>query len=524
MRSVIPCASSWPITLSRLRESAEHLAVAVAEHHALAVPEGVVVAVAVVHGRLERHAGAVDRVAGEHACEHLEGVAEPGVGLVDRHVAAGRLSLAPHEPAGQLVVALGVGDAPVGLRGRARRGGRALVARRVLGGHERRQLACGPPLAQGRVAHEGAACGLRCRVEPRVVDPGDARQQVGRHDRRVRRRMGVGPGHPRHAPIVTRPADSRAPTRRVGGPESKREPLAAGIRPCQAWEVSTAALAAPPEVRTHPIGLLPAVLVCGAAVLLFGFMVPVAGYALLVVGLVVAWLTDRSGRTSRLLPDLALIALGQAIISTISVAADISYGNMLLMGTVLGLAVVVPYVISRFVFGDRVIRFPWRTGRRWTRVQWGYLLLVLVLGWAILPFYFITSGVYTNWPTVTAPDEIARLFVGVNAVGTWDELFFICTVFALLRRHFPVWQANLLQTDRVRVVPLGARLPVVGAAPDHPVRAPAGLHVQAHEVAHVRAGRAPAVRRDRVLGHRVRAQRLAGDLPAGAVADRRGAR
>ncbi|HVL63062.1 MAG TPA: CPBP family glutamic-type intramembrane protease, partial [Microbacterium sp.] len=44
------------------------------------------------------------------------------------------------------------------------------------------------------------------------------------------------------------------------------------------------------------------------------------------------------------------------------------------------------------------------------------------------------------------PDEIARLFVGVNAVGTWDELFFICTVFALLRRHFPTWQANLLQT------------------------------------------------------------------------------
>ena len=210
--------------------------------------------------------------------------------------------------------------------------------------------------------------------------------------------------------------------------------------------MSTAALAAPTPVRTHPIGLVPAVLVCGAAVLLFGFMVPLAGYALLVAGLVAAWLTDRSGRTSRLLADLSLIALGQVIISTISLEADISYGNMLLMGTVLGLAVAVPYVISRFVFGDRVIRFPWRTGRRWTRVQWGYLLLVLFLGWAILPFYFITSGVYTNWPTVTTPDEIARLFVGVNAVGTWDELFFICTVFALLRRHFLAWQANLLQS------------------------------------------------------------------------------
>jgi len=210
--------------------------------------------------------------------------------------------------------------------------------------------------------------------------------------------------------------------------------------------VTAAPVAAPTEVRTHPIGLVPAVLVCGAAVLLFGFLLPLAGYAMLLAGLVAAWLTDRSGRTSRLLPDLFLIALGQAIISTISLEADISYPAMLRFAVVLGAAVAVPYVISRYWYGDRVIRFPWRTGRRWTRTQWIYLVAVTVTGWLVLPFYFITSGVYQNWPTVTEPDEIARLFVGVNAVGTWDELFFICTVFALLRRHFPTWQANLLQT------------------------------------------------------------------------------
>ena len=210
--------------------------------------------------------------------------------------------------------------------------------------------------------------------------------------------------------------------------------------------MTAAPVAAPTEVRTHPIGLVPAVLVCGAAVLLFGFLLPLAGYAMLLAGLVAAWLTDRSGRTSRLLPDLFLIALGQAIISTISLEADISYPEMLRFAVVLGAAVAVPYAISRFWYGDRVIRFPWRTGRRWTRTQWIYLVAVTVTGWLVLPFYFITSGVYQNWPTVTEPDEIARLFVGVNAVGTWDELFFICTVFALLRRHFPTWQANLLQT------------------------------------------------------------------------------
>lgn len=209
--------------------------------------------------------------------------------------------------------------------------------------------------------------------------------------------------------------------------------------------MTAAALAAPSEVRTHPIGLVPAALVCGAAVLLFGFMLLIPGYLMLAAGLLAAWLTDRSGRTSRLLADLALIALGQVIISTISLKADISYPSIVRFAVVLGGAVVVPYVISRYVYGDRVIRFPWRTGRRWTRTQWLYLIGVIAAGWLILPFYFITSGVYQNWPTVTEPDEIARLFVGVNAVGTWDELFFICTVFALLRRHFPTWQANLLQ-------------------------------------------------------------------------------
>lgn len=203
---------------------------------------------------------------------------------------------------------------------------------------------------------------------------------------------------------------------------------------------------APYEVRTHPVAVVPAVIVCSAAILLFGFQLKLPGYALLVVGVVVAWLIDRSGRTERLAPDLALIAIGQAIISTMSLEADISFPSMVRFTVVLGLAVVVPYVISRYVYGDRVIRFPWRTGRRWNRTQWLYLIFVTLAGWLILPFYFITSGVYQNWPTVTEPGEIARLFVGVNAVGTWDELFFICTVFALLRRHFPTWQANLLQS------------------------------------------------------------------------------
>ena len=196
--------------------------------------------------------------------------------------------------------------------------------------------------------------------------------------------------------------------------------------------------------------LLPAILLAGSAPLMFAFRgaslaQTIAAYGLLVGALVIAWLFDRNGRSEGLFKDLLLIAIGMVIVSTVSVKADISWGNFFLLGLVLASAVAVPYLISRFIFKDRLIRFKWRGGWPWTRVQWGYLVLVLFLGWLILPFYFITSGVYLNWPNTVTWDEIGRLFVGVNAVGLWDELFFILTVFVLLMRHFPVWQANLLQ-------------------------------------------------------------------------------
>lgn len=193
-------------------------------------------------------------------------------------------------------------------------------------------------------------------------------------------------------------------------------------------------------------GLIPAVLLSTSALFLYPLRMQLIGYPIVALALVLAYLFDRRGLTTGLGRDLLLIAVGMVIVSLISVRADISWGNFFLVGFVLAAAVATPYLLSRFYFKDRVIRFPWRGGKKWSKWQWSYFALILALGWLILPFYFITSGVYLNWPeSVSSPDEIARFFVGVNAVGTWDELFFICTVFVLFRRHFPMWQANLLQ-------------------------------------------------------------------------------
>ena len=216
---------------------------------------------------------------------------------------------------------------------------------------------------------------------------------------------------------------------------------------------------------TVSVGLIPALLVCLAAPAFFVVRIPWLGWALLAAGMLVAWLvrgrTDAEAeaarasvarpaepaekRTPSLLRDLSLIALGLLIVSSIPLAAELD--NLAFVRFTLGLggAVLAPYLVSRFVFRDHAIRFPWRGGGRWTAFQWTWLVAVLAFGWLILPFYFITSGVYMNWPVVDTPEMIARLFVGVGAVGIWDELFFICIVFTLLRRHFPDWQANLLQ-------------------------------------------------------------------------------
>lgn len=206
--------------------------------------------------------------------------------------------------------------------------------------------------------------------------------------------------------------------------------------------------------------LAPAALVCLAAPGFFVLRIAWVGWVLLAAGLLLAWAMTRrdaaasvsadlgatsAARPPSLLRDLSLVALGMLIVSVIPLEAELDNVAFVRFGLALGGAVAVPYFVSRWVFRDYAIRFPWRGGDPWTTFQWAWLVGVLVLGWLILPFYFITSGVYLNWPVVDTPDLIVRLFFGVGAVGIWDELFFICTVFALLRRHFPMWQANILQ-------------------------------------------------------------------------------
>ena len=116
------------------------------------------------------------------------------------------------------------------------------------------------------------------------------------------------------------------------------------------------------------------------------------------------------------------------------------------MGTVLALAVACRSWCRGSCSGERVIRFPWRGGGRWTRTQWIYLVghhgrrladpAVLLHHVGRLPELADRHRARRDRPPVRRRERRRH----------WDELFFICTVFTLLRRHFPTWQANLLQT------------------------------------------------------------------------------
>ncbi|THG33176.1 CPBP family intramembrane glutamic endopeptidase [Naasia lichenicola] len=184
----------------------------------------------------------------------------------------------------------------------------------------------------------------------------------------------------------------------------------------------------------------PATGVAISAVLLFAVHLPVQGHLLLVASVAAAWPVGRE-----FFKDLLLVGVGLTIAALITLKADLSWSNMLSTGAVLALAVLAPFLVDRKLYRNETIRFPVRTGRPWSRIERIYLGVALFLAWLILPFYFLNSGVWQNWPAADSPEVLGKLLIGVIVVGIWDELFFVATIFTLLRRHLPMWQANLLQ-------------------------------------------------------------------------------
>jgi hypothetical protein len=179
-----------------------------------------------------------------------------------------------------------------------------------------------------------------------------------------------------------------------------------------------------------------------ATVLLIPLEQFAVGAAVWLASLVLTWRDPSRALRRRMSVLLGLIALLAA--APIHTRTDPLH--FLTLGVPLAAAVIVPPVLLART-DPGVIRF--RLLPR--RVDWLDLLYVAMafpLAYAGIRLYFaINPEMPWQWPLPAEPDPAAltRLFWGINAVGIWDELFFINTVFALLRSLFAYPLANAVQ-------------------------------------------------------------------------------
>lgn len=176
------------------------------------------------------------------------------------------------------------------------------------------------------------------------------------------------------------------------------------------------------------------------AITLIALQLKPVGFYLLLAGACITLFTDNKFRR-----DILLIYCSLAILSLTPINTDISNLHMFEMGTALILAVAIPYCVSRFVYKDHSVRFPWHHGRNWYKSEIWYILITATIAYFLLPFMLRTTGSYLNWTVEPGVENLIRLFIGTNALGIWDELFFVSTVLGLLRKHLPFQYANLTQ-------------------------------------------------------------------------------
>ena len=96
------------------------------------------------------------------------------------------------------------------------------------------------------------------------------------------------------------------------------------------------------------------------------------------------------------------------------------------------------------IYKEKTIKFRFDP-RKWYKSEAIYILVASVLVFLILPFYLKTTQAYLNWDVPLDTFGLIKLFIGINAVVLWDEMFFIATLLGIFRKYLSFFQANLAQ-------------------------------------------------------------------------------
>jgi len=182
------------------------------------------------------------------------------------------------------------------------------------------------------------------------------------------------------------------------------------------------------------------VLLAATAVVLVGMQLKVVGWILFFVGALSLFLAKKEfGK------HVGLIYLSLSFLGLVPITTSTSNENFFRMGVVLGLAVTLPYVFSRYIYKDGLVTYSFHHGRKWFKKEIFYVFFTAILAYLVIPFYLKDTGSYLNWNVDRTADSIGRLFIGTNVLGIWDELFFISTVLGVLRHYMKFPLANILQ-------------------------------------------------------------------------------
>jgi membrane protease YdiL (CAAX protease family) len=181
-----------------------------------------------------------------------------------------------------------------------------------------------------------------------------------------------------------------------------------------------------------------------SGVTLVGWRLYAPGAACWLLAAVAAW---RSGSPA-VRRRVGVLLASVAVLAVAPINTDTATVHFVTMGLVL-LAVVAGPSLLFALTDPAVIRYKWLSRQSW-RWQVGYVLLAIPVAWlGLRAYFFLSPEIEAHWPLPAAPEREAlwRLFLGINGVGIWEELFFINVAFATLRTVAPIFLANLAQAS-----------------------------------------------------------------------------
>jgi len=139
------------------------------------------------------------------------------------------------------------------------------------------------------------------------------------------------------------------------------------------------------------------------------------------------------------------LALALGILAVSAINTNLQISHIINIGSSLIAALILPSLILK---GQNIIDFKFLPDNL-DIIDIGYTLIAIPLAYFafLLYFTYLNPNVPYNWvlPAQADNTELFKLFMGINAVGIWDELFFINISFAILRSLFPFKIANPAQ-------------------------------------------------------------------------------